>query len=207
LTGRFQKYFPVAFSLIMFFIIGFLVYMYYPENHFALQYQAAVDCKRVQAVHNIAGLAERFYERQGYYPLANYSHASRDKQSPGSAISVIVTDKELPRSYTVNPPLEIEGKLIMPGWFEEEVSRVLGVKVKLPYDPQTNFAWEKRFYLYKVMPDGNYSVSGILFSPTEYTQKEAKHRHRYKVVSMPSKMNNGRSYKAIENEQIICEKP
>ncbi len=181
--------------------------MYYPENYFALQYQAAIDCRRIEAVHAIADLAEKYHEKQGYYPLANNDFNSPDGQPPGTAISVIITNKVLPKSYTVNPPKEIEGELMPPSRFEQEVGRVLGADVKLPYDPQTNFAWEKRFYLYKVMPDGNYSVSGVLFSATEFTQKEANHRYRYQVGSTASQGDHPRLYSAIKNRSIVCAEP
>jgi len=197
LAGVVQRVVPVVFSLIMFCVIGFLAYMYYPENYFALQYQAVIDCRRIQAVHTIADLAERYKEKKGYYPLSNNFNVS-SKDEPPIATSVIITNKALPKSYMVNPPDEIEGKMLSPHRFEEEVGRVLGIKVKLPYDPQTNFAWEKRFYLYKVMPSGQYTVSGILFSATEHTQKQGDHRHRYQVGSMPSRDKSVRVYKNIK---------
>ena len=190
----------------MFCVIGFLAYMYYPENHFALQYQAAIDCKRIQAVHEIADWAERFHAKQGHYPLANHYPLPDGKQSI-TAISVIITDKTLPKSYAVNPPREIEGMLIPPGRFEKEIEQALGIDIKLPYDPQTNFAWEKRFYLYKALSDGHYSVSGILFSATEHTQKQANHRHQYQVGSTPSQVNRTRQYKTIQNKSVVCEAP
>ena len=202
-----RKIVPVAFSLVMFCVIGFLVYMYYPENHFALQYQAAVDCKRIQAVHAIADLAERYKEKQGYYPLADAVHGSNNKHSLDSAVSVIITNKPLPKSYTVNPPEEIEGRLLQPHRFEAEVGKALEIDVKLPYDPQTNFAWEKRFYLYKVMSNGQYLVSGILFSATEYTQEQGDHRHLYQVGSMRSPGDNIRIYKAIKDKFALCDPP
>jgi len=207
LAGVVQRFVPVVFSLAMFCVIGFLVYMYYPENHFALKYQAAIDCRRIQAVHTIADLAERYKEKQGYYPLADGVRTSFDEQSSGRAISVIITNKELPKSYTVNPPAEIEGKMVSPHRFEEEIGRVLGIEVSLPYDPQTNFAWEKRFYLYKVTPDDQYSVSGILFSATEYTQKQGNHRYRYQVASTLYQDKNSRIYKAIKDKIAVCEAP
>jgi len=207
LAGVVHRFVSVVFSLTMFCVIGFLVYMYYPENHFALQYQAAIDCRRIQAVHTIADLAERYKEKRGYYPLADDVRVSFDAQSSNSAISVIITNKELPKSYTVNPPAEIEGKMILPHKFEEEVGQVLGIEVSLPYDPQTNFAWEKRFYLYKVMSDDQYSVSGILFSATKYTQKQGNHRHRYQVGSTLSRDKNTRIYKAIKEKIALCETP
>ncbi len=197
MTGAIQKYLPAAFSLTMFGIIGFLAYMYYPENHFARQYQAAIDCKRVQDVHAIATLAERYQQRQGHYPLANRQ----------TVVSVIITDKRLPKSYRINPPREIEGELVMADQFEEEVSRVLNTAIQLPNDPQTNFAWEKRFYLYKTTPDGGYKVSGILFSATTHTQKEADHRHRYQVGSTLSREDMTRPYSDIKEPQAKCGPP
>jgi len=207
LAGVIQRYTPVAFSWIMFSAIGFLVYMYYPENYFALQYQTAIDCRRIAAVHAIADLAERYHEKQGYYPLSNDYFNSANGQSSGAVVSVIITNKALPKSYTVNPPSEIEGELIPPVRFEKEVGRVLGVDVKLPYDPQTNFAWEKRFYLYKTTLDGGYTVSGILFSATEFTQKQASHRYRYQVGSTPSQVDKIRDYNAIKSKSIVCAEP
>ena len=205
--GLVQRYVPVVFSLLMFSVIGFLVYMHYPENHFALQYQAAVDCKRTQAVHTIADLAERFYKKQGYYPLANYYSASGDRSLPDAGISVIITNKALPKSYAINPPPEIEGLLVSPGRFKKEVSDVLGIDVELPFDPQTNFAWEKRFYLYKVKPGDRYSVSGVLFSATKYTQKQDDHRHQYQVGSASSQIDKLRVYSSIQNKSVVCASP
>ncbi len=207
MAGFVQRYAPAVFSLLMFSVIGFLAYMYYPENHFALQYQAAVDCKRTQAVHAIADLAERFYKKQGYYPLADYYSASDKRSLPDAGISVIITNKELPKSYLLNPPPEIEGLLVSSERFEKEVASVLGVDVALPFDPQTNFAWEKRFYLYKVKPGDRYSVSGVLFSATEYTQKQGDHRHQYQVGSASSRVDELRIYNSIQNRSVVCESP
>jgi hypothetical protein len=181
--------------------------MYYPENYFALQYQAAVDCKRIQAVHAIADLAERYKVKQGYYPLMDVVQDSYGEQAETAAVSVIITDKQLPKSYIVNPPKEIEGRLLQPSRFEKEVGEVLGIAVKLPYDPQTNFAWEKRFYLYKVNSDGQYSVSGTLFSETEYTQKQGAHRYQYQVGSAHIAGDNTRIYNSIKDKFISCDSP
>lgn len=190
------------FNWLMFCILGFLIYMYYPENHFALQYQAAIDCRRINEVHAIAELAERYYIHQGYYPLSRQAGSAAPQ-----AVSVVVSDKALPRSYAVRPPPEIQGVLIPPDQLAQELERVLGEKITLPYDPQTNFAWEKRFYLYKTTKEGNYSVSGTLFSATEYTRREAKRRHSYQVGSTVSATGKSRLYQSIDEKQAICQSP
>jgi hypothetical protein len=190
------------FSWVMFCIIGFLIYMYYPENHFALQYQAAIDCQRINRVHTIAELVERYYAKQGYYPLSR-----KDGNNEQQIVSVIISDKELPRSYVVNPPPEIQGRLMPPEELDQELERVLGEEVTLPYDPQTSFAWEKRFYLYKTTADGDYSVSGTLFSATDESVEEASHRHIYRVGSRAFPNEKISDYKAIAEKQLTCQKP
>ena len=185
-------------------IIGFLIYMYYPDNHFALQYQAAIDCRRINAVHAIAELAERYRSQQGYYPLSR----NRGSEEP-QIVSVVVSNKELPRSYAVRPPPEIQGVLIPPDQLDQALEQVLGEAIELPDDPQTNFAWEKRFYLYKTTADGGYSVSGTLFSATEHTVEETSRRFRYQVGMgvMALAAEKVRPYLAIEQKIVHCASP
>jgi len=189
-------------SWLMFGIIGFLIYMYYPENHFALQYQAAIDCQRINQVHSIAELVERYHTKQGYYPLSKNNSADASQ-----SVSVIISDKALPKSYSVRPPPEIQGVLIPPDRLNQELERILEKKITLPYDPQTNFAWEKRFYLYKTTADGHYSVSGTLFSAMEQSVEEASHRHRYQVGSNTVVTEKIRRYQDIAEKQLTCPKP
>jgi len=189
-------------SWLMLSIIGFLIYMYYPENHFALQYQAAIDCQRINQVHAVATLVERYHAKQGYYPLSKNNSTDAPQ-----LISVIISDKALPRSYSIRPPPEIQGILLLPALFDQELERVLGEEVTLPYDPQTNFAWEKRFYLYKTTEDGHYSVTGTLFSKTEQTQQVAKRQHHYQVGSKASKGDKIQRFHDIETKERTCQKP
>lgn len=90
-------------------------------------------------------------------------------------------------------------------------NQTLGLKsvpfVTLPYDPQTNFAWEKRFYLYKTTEDGHYSVTGTLFSKTEQTQQVAKRQHHYQVGSKASKGDKIQRFHDIETKERTCQKP
>jgi len=189
-------------SWLMLSIIGFLIYMYYPENHFALQYQAAIDCQRINQVHTIAELVERYHAQQGYYPLSK-----NGKTDSPQVVSVIISDKELPRSYSVRPPPEIQGTLIPPDKLDFALEQVLAEKVTLPYDPQTSFAWEKRFYLYKTTTEGGYSVSGTLFSANKNSIEEAKHRHRYQVGSEAHVATKQQKYQDIKERVLTCQKP
>ncbi len=186
----------------MFAVLGFLIYMYYPENHFALQYQASIDCQRINDVHAIATLIERYHAQQGYYPLSR----ERSSDSP-QLISVIISDKELPRSYSVRPPPEIQGRLIPPERLDQALEAALGEAVTLPYDPQTNFAWEKRFYLYKTTAEGGYRVSGALFSERETTLADDKHRHYYRVGSKASQSDKVQRFRDILVKKLTCQKP
>ncbi|MCF6282256.1 MAG: hypothetical protein L3J28_08610 [Candidatus Polarisedimenticolaceae bacterium] len=190
------------FSWAMFGIIGFLIYMYYPENHFALQYQASIDCRRINDVHAIAALVERYHDQQGYYPLSR----ERGTEVP-QVVSVIVSDKELPRSYSVRPPPEIRGMLIPPDVLDHELERILNEKVILPYDPQTSFAWEKRFYLYRTTADSHYSVTGTLFSANEHSVEQASHRHHYQVGSIASSAEKIQQYRSIKQKVLTCAAP
>jgi len=181
-------------SVGLFLIVGFMAYMYYPENYFALQYQNAADCQRQKDIHQAAKLIERYFELTGHYPLAD-----------NQAVSVVLTEEELPRQFKVNPPPEISGKLIPAAALKLALEQTLGEQIRLPADPQTAFAWGSRYYLYQLDDNGDYSLSATLFSATKHTHELSEYQHSYRVGSKISPQEKIRRFKNIADMLLECE--
>jgi len=180
-------------------MVGFLAYMYYPENHFALEYQKVADCQRQKDIHRAAELIERYFELTGHYPL--------DSPPAHREISVILTEEALPRQFKVNPPPEIRGELIPAAELKRTLEQTLKEKIRLPADPQTAFAWGSRYYLYRLDTGGNYSLSATLFSRTTHTLEQDRYRHSYHVGSKKSEHEGMRRYIDIAGEVLECAAP
>ena len=185
-----------AISLSLFLVVGFMAYMYYPENYFALQYQNSADCQRQQDIHQAAELIERYFKLTGHYPLAD-----------NQAVSVVLTEEELPRQFKVNPPPEIRGELVPAAELKRALEQTLKEKIRLPADPQTAFAWGSRYYLYELDSGGNYSLSATLFSETEHTLEQTDYRHSYRVGSKASTSEKIRYFLAINDAPLECGQP
>lgn len=181
-------------SLSLFLVVGFMAYMYYPENYFALQYQNAADCQRQKDIHQAAKLIERYFELTGHYPLAD-----------NHAVSIVLTEEELPRQFEVNPPPEIKGELVPATKLKTALEQALGEEITLPTDPQTAFAWGSRFYLYQLDSKGGYRLSATLFSATKHTHELSEYQHSYRVGSKASLQEKIRRFKDIADMLLECE--
>jgi hypothetical protein len=186
-------------SLGLFLVVGFMAYMYYPENHFALQYQATADCQRQKDIHETAVLIERYFRLTGHYPL--------DTPSARREISMVLTEEVLPRQFKVNPPPEIRGELLPAAELKRALEQTLKEKIRLPADPQTAFAWGSRYYLYRLGSDGDYSLSATLFSRTDHTLERDRYRHNYQVGSKKSESEGMRRYIDIAGDVLECAAP
>ncbi len=193
-----RNLFAATVSITLFCLVGLLAYLYYPENHFALQYQAAADCQRRQDIHQTAGLIERYFKLTGRYPL--------DAGADRHALSVVLTEEQLPRQFEVNPPPEISGELRPAAALKSALELALGEQIRLPADPQTAFAWGSRYYLYQLDSDGDFSLSAALFAATEHTHQQTRYRHLYRVGSKSSAPEKIRHYSQISTAELECEK-
>lgn len=183
-------------SLGLFMVVGFLAYMYYPENYFALQYQKTADCKRQQDIQRTAELIERYFSVEGHYPLSSISRQH--------GISMVLTEEELPRQFKVNPPPEIRGELVPAAKLKQALELSLGETIELPADPQTAFAWGSRYYLYQLDKNGDYSLSATLFSATEHTHELSKYQHSYRVGSKASPQGKMLRFEDIADLSLEC---
>lgn len=186
-----------AVSLGLFLVVGFMAYMYYPENHFALQYQKGADCQRRQDIHRTAELIERYFGLKGHYPLG-----ADPTQLP---ISVVLSEETLPRQFLVNPPPEISGRLVPASRLKNTLQEGLGERVHLPADPQTAFAWGSRYYLYQLNGSGDYHLSATLFSPTEQSLKKGRYHHRFQVGSKASASEKTQQFSEIAEVRLECD--
>lgn len=136
-----------------------------------LDYQRATDPKRVEDVHKIAELVEKFHEKAGRYPLTN-----GDFKLP---VDVPITKKKY------NWP----ASTVQMHTFEEKLNSVLGSNTKVPVDPQKVDALGGR-RLYWYYSDGkDYIVSAYLFFETANTRSIGPYTHKYQVgsTSVPEK--------------------
>jgi hypothetical protein len=183
-----------ALSLPFFLIVGFMAYMYYPENQFALQYQQRADCQRRQDLHQVAELLERHFGRTGHYPLTG-----------STPISTVLTEEALPRQFKVNPPPEITGSLVPAAELKAALEQGLGEEIKLPADPQTAFAWGSRYYLYQLDDNGDYLLTATLFSETPQTFKQARYRYLYRIGSKASAQEKIQHFTGMDKAPPGCD--
>ena len=142
---------------------------------------AKTDADRINDVHAIAEIIERYHDITGKYPFQE----NWDIMPPGYKfvpITVNITDQELPPKYLVPVPGN-PGSVLPTDKFENYLSAVLGEKITLPYDDrdvrQPNCAPFHQFYY-----DGKrYLVSAVLENPTPDTRTYNKVCHKYTVGS------------------------
>lgn len=147
------------------------------------------DADRIQDVHRIAEICEKFKEKTGYYP---YAELFEDVEDGYVAVPVAVNiyHDELPEQYKW-PPLGRSGTIVSTEEFLSYLEKELGEKVELPYDGRiVEFKPPYVPTFYQYLYNGRaYFVSAILTAPTQHTRELFPGYYKYQVgsVEVPSK--------------------
>lgn len=152
---------------------------------------AKTDSQRMEDVHRIAGVIEKYRQKTGRYPYAeNWDNVAEGMVA--IRIGVFISSQELPKEYRY-PPGGRTGAILLYKDFITYLGKVLGKALRLPQDDLDPNAWVP----YQFAFDGtNYFISAHLTGPNKFT-RPVTGAHKYQVGSIGNASMKIRAYSEI----------
>lgn len=188
---KFFRFFLIAVVIITFPLVSFLLYQYIDEHPGEAGDLEWADLCRVNAVHEIAAMAERYKEQTGAYPFAG---------SANVPVEVILSGDPL-RGEERFPNPGTSGIVLDWRYFWEEINKVSQVSPRVPVDPPRTGAHAPNYIQYYT-DHKNYFVAASLDHPTDNTRKVGQHYYKYEVGSIAIPEKKIRNFKEIPPDEI-----